>query len=583
MGKSLGRRIANAVSGLITVCTLAALTIVLCLLALSAMVSTSFVTTKDATHLLEHTFFLPNNPLLGIVALALVLAALALLAKPALRLARWLDANDTAFRRARRALVALTGIVCIAWLAATQPTPRSDQAIMMQLARDSLNGEWGNFTNHGYLGCFTSQIGLFWVFRLFAQVFGSADVFAFQLVNVLAAMVMMWELLEITALAGGSRLCQLATSLLAILFFPMLQYVAFVYGNLLGLALSLAAIKHEMRFFRSPEPRLVDAITSAALVGLATVVKGNYAVFLLGMILYALVRLPERGVRPAAIAAGLLVVAYMAQSWISLQMARYASSYPIDQGCSPWGWITMGAQESDLASGWWNNYNWDSYMDARHNTAAQEQVAKRDLVLALQEMREGEGGMVGFYLRKTASQWNNPTFEGFWIVQSGGIGNPSDLIANSVGNDAWMAQFSVYLHVLQFLIIVGAVCWAVTLGWGSQEARTGVVLAIVFVGGFACHLLWEAKCQYTLPYFELLIPLAALGYARLMGYAMSRRMHRDDANVQPKESGAAFACKCGALACAAILCVALCASGSLDGIRMDTAEFNAYLQQSQDQ
>lgn len=39
-----------------------------------------------------------------------------------------------------------------------------------------------------------------------------------------------------------------------------------------------------------------------------------------------------------------------------------------------------------------------------------------------------------------------------------------------------------------------------------------LIFAIIFIGGFVFHLFWEAKCQYTITYFVLLIPYAAKGY-----------------------------------------------------------------------
>ena len=39
-----------------------------------------------------------------------------------------------------------------------------------------------------------------------------------------------------------------------------------------------------------------------------------------------------------------------------------------------------------------------------------------------------------------------------------------------------------------------------------------LIFPIVFIGGFLFHLIWEAKCQYTITYFILLIPYAIVGY-----------------------------------------------------------------------
>ena len=38
-----------------------------------------------------------------------------------------------------------------------------------------------------------------------------------------------------------------------------------------------------------------------------------------------------------------------------------------------------------------------------------------------------------------------------------------------------------------------------------------LLLPMIFIGGFIFHLFWEAKGQYTITYFALLIPYCAKG------------------------------------------------------------------------
>lgn len=38
-----------------------------------------------------------------------------------------------------------------------------------------------------------------------------------------------------------------------------------------------------------------------------------------------------------------------------------------------------------------------------------------------------------------------------------------------------------------------------------------LLLPMIFIGGFIFHLFWEAKGQYTITYFVLLIPLLCKG------------------------------------------------------------------------
>lgn len=113
-------------------------------------------------------------------------------------------------------------------------------------------------------------------------------------------------------------------------------------------------------------------------------------------------------------------------------------------------------------------------------------------------------------LKKTASQWCDPLFEGHWILQQmkSDYDIPEQLQAVSAPVGSWhMSRLLNYLHIW---ILFGA---APLIFSGKEELSPEMLLLMtVFVGGFVFHTFWEAKGQYTLPYFVLLIPLAVQGY-----------------------------------------------------------------------
>lgn len=87
-----------------------------------------------------------------------------------------------------------------------------------------------------------------------------------------------------------------------------------------------------------------------------------------------------------------------------------------------------------------------------------------------------------------------------------------------------MSRLLNYLHIW---LIFGA---ALLIFSGKEELSPEMLLLMtVFVGGFVFHTFWEAKGQYTLPYFVLLIPLAVQGYwsvitaAKTGGKTLARR------------------------------------------------------------
>lgn len=54
------------------------------------------------------------------------------------------------------------------------------------------------------------------------------------------------------------------------------------------------------------------------------------------------------------------------------------------------------------------------------------------------------------------------------------------------------------------------------LFYRNNKKKGELLLGIAVVGGFLFHMFWEAKPQYTLPYFVLLLPYCAAGYSGMV-------------------------------------------------------------------
>ena len=68
------------------------------------------------------------------------------------------------------------------------------------------------------------------------------------------------------------------------------------------------------------------------------------------------------------------------------------------------------------------------------------------------------------------------------------------------------------MNILQTLILFGTIMYILI---DSKKIKfKELIFAIIFIGGFVFHLIWEAKCQYTITYFVLLIPYSIVGYKK---------------------------------------------------------------------
>lgn len=127
---------------------------------------------------------------------------------------------------------------------------------------------------------------------------------------------------------------------------------------------------------------------------------------------------------------------------------------------------------------------------------------------------------VKFFAKKTASQWNNPTFECFTFIGDMQTANhkvmPSmeAIYTDGTSVNSLLIKF---MNIMQSVILGGAFAYFV-LNFKRSDLQE-LIYALIFVGGFLFHFMWEAKCQYTVVYILLLIPYAVMGYN-----AMCRRL-----------------------------------------------------------
>ena len=74
--------------------------------------------------------------------------------------------------------------------------------------------------------------------------------------------------------------------------------------------------------------------------------------------------------------------------------------------------------------------------------------------------------------------------------------------------------FYFLFNILQSIILFGTLCYFV---FDSKNASLSTLLpAVTFIGGFLFLLFWEAKAQYTILFFILLIPYSITGFQSLL-------------------------------------------------------------------
>ncbi len=484
--------------------------IILFFLSILSILSTCYIKADSS----EISFFVKDNIFLNLSAVLLVIFLFAA-CKKSKRLHAFferLENDEPFFQKHLRVLLYVLLTASVIWVLATQYIPRADQSSVQEGVYSLHIKNYFMFAYDGYLARYPNQLGLVWLCYLLSIVFGSDNYICFQLLNALGIFLLYREMAKACEYLEFRRIVRLATVAAGILFFPLIMYCSFVYGNILGLACSLSAVRQELAFFKYKKKR--NAVFSAVMITLAVTLKSNYLIFMTGMGIYALIELIRQKQLKFFILPVLILAGYFFQATVPAAVSRQVTKEPMDQGASSWSWVAMGLQDGPRAPGWYNEYNWHSYTDSDYTTQVHAQTAKEDIKKSLSFFLGHPAEAGRFFIKKTASQWNNPTFQSFWTPQihSSNI-KPGNWVWRFTGTNG-MHQSVRFLNLLQSVILFGAIIYCVFFH-GKANYIPSLIFALIFVGGFIFHLFWEAKGQYTISYFVLLFPYAAAGYDAL--------------------------------------------------------------------
>ena len=236
------------------------------------------------------------------------------------------------------------------------------------------------------------------------------------------------------------------------------------------------------------------------------------------MIIYAIYRaLSKRLCKRELVFCALLVIILLGGKKATNEIMTQITGVPVNDGSPMISYVAMGLQDCAVAPGWWNGYNWNVYKENGYDsglakTAAEEVVAKRIKVFC-----NAPAAGVRIFIKKIASGWNNPTFQGLDILR-GREGR--NVCWGQIAQTARGKVLHVYMNLYHSFVLFGVVCWI----WKKRNNHrfSELMFPMIVVGGFIFHLFWEMQCSYTLPYFLLLIPYSMKGYNFLLDYILNR-------------------------------------------------------------
>ena len=195
------------------------------------------------------------------------------------------------------------------------------------------------------------------------------------------------------------------------------------------------------------------------------------------------------------------IILYIIISIIPSQIVNdyYISKYNLDKSKAypNISYILMGMSESWRGNGW---YNEDIGEPALKNPETSKEEYADRIKDRLTYFSQDMGYTFRFYTMKLASMWAENTYS---AVRLNLLNESEDDYLNVVKEPLTFYQ--------KALLILTCVCVIIVLIQNRKNLSVNVIyLLLIFMGGFAFHIIWEAKSRYIIPYIVVLIPIASI-------------------------------------------------------------------------
>ena len=455
----------------------------------------------------ENIAYSKDNVFLNIIVMAILLSAGYLfqrhgvtirVSRMELVLMLWLFAFGTTF-------IATTKLRCPIY---------SDSFLVTYGAQRAAVGDYAVLSEN-YFYRFPFQLGYVLYSELFFRFFflflhGKPEgyaVIALQEMNLFWLMAEYHALIQITRLLFKDERIHKLLMLLLFLCLPPLFTTTYLYGNIPAFACGSIAIWMFIRYTKKDETR--SAVLCALFLALAVTLKLNLLILCVAVCGVWVIKLLRRF---SVKSLGCLVLAGACVLTIpSLPQKLYERRVGVQygDGIPMIAWMAMGFSEGYAAPGWYREDNTvTAFEKSGHDREATAENARQVLAERVTYFKENPVAALRFFYRKLCSQWNEPSYGSLWINQVFPSYSEKGGLYRFLFVSEEKAVLAVMNHIQQ-MVFLGTLVGIIRL-WRKKDLLR-CLLPLVLLGGQLYHLLFEAKSQYAMPYYLLILPIAAYG------------------------------------------------------------------------
>lgn len=402
--------------------------------------------------------------------------------------------------------IVYTVLFCTIWILLCQASIEGDPRLVSEAALALSQNDFSDFQYGEYLYRFSHQIGITFFMEILYRIFPNSFYWIFQFINVGALILFLCSIYFSCRLLKVHDTTVIISLFLYMTCFPLLFHVTFVYGNLLSWGLSAFSVFLLFRWLY--KKRKAALILSAVTIAVSILLKSNSLIIFIGMLILIIVQSSKEKTLRGLIAILCYLAVIFAVRSLVFNYYSIRTGEAVGENAVPnTAWIAMGMQEGYMAEGWYNDYPLTVYYNNHCDSSLANQEALQSINNSLSQFIKEPGYALHFYCKKLISMWNEPTFECFLISDSTDAQRPWWIESMYHGTMSQVLQYFMNFYHF-FILFFSSVCI-----WIRKRYLTlyQLVPGILFLGGIFFHLLWEAKSQYAINYFILLIPYAAEG------------------------------------------------------------------------
>ena len=441
-----------------------------------------------------------------------------------------------------------TGAFLIWWNSRTQFWYWGDEEKIFQCADMYLAGDYSEWMQGGYAYMWKHQNGVILFAAALLKIFGlSGTYWIFRVVNILfyeLTLFLLWRTLR--KLFADKRIVVIQMTLL-MLFFPYGFYCLMLYGNVIGLGFAVLAVYCMITYLETDAVRMLWG--SAVAMIFSIIFKQNDAIILVGLLMLlilqparrekaalmqkeesaltrseqsaharkgepAFMRKGKAALKKAGIAGGFALVVLMGVQVPNILVEAHTGIDLSGTGNSMYAHIAMGLQDSEVSPGWYNTYNEAVFVRNGYDKEETAREAKQSIRATLQYYAQNPMEGWSFINRKLASEWNNPTFEGFHMQNARLTAMELSTLVKSVINDGGKLNILLifFLDIYESVILFGILLYLTAV---KDADIKELLFIILLIGAFVFFAVWEAKGRYVAPFYLMVIPYAAVGYQKL--------------------------------------------------------------------